>query len=86
MTRGFIKVDLSKDEKEAILEYASFFVMNETTKSDFANKRKKWIRFSPYELTNIIGELSYYFNRSKNDQQFHFLDQLICHLEYYEKS
>ncbi len=86
MTREFIEVDLNNDEKEAILKYASFFVLNETTKSDLENSGKKWIRFSLYDLTSIIGELSYYFNRSKSDQQFYFLNQLIGQLEYYEQN
>lgn len=85
MPKEYIKVDLTQDEKEAILEYAGFFIFDEETKNDLKNKRKKWINFSKSQLTNVIGELSYYFNRSKSDFQFYFLDQLISHLEYYEK-
>lgn len=86
MTKEYIKVDLSQYEKETILEYAGFFIFEEATKNDLKNKRKKWINFTKSQLTEVIGELSYYFNRSKSDSQFYFLDQLISHLEFYEKS
>ncbi|MEJ2045015.1 MAG: hypothetical protein P8X89_17245 [Reinekea sp.] len=86
MTKEYIKVDLSHDEKEAILEYAGFFIFEEETKNDLKNKRKKWISFTKSQLTNVIGELSYYFNRSKSDSEFYFFDQLISHLEFYESS
>ena len=85
MTKEYIQIDLSQDEKEAILEYASFFISEEATKKDLENRRKKWISFTKSELTEVIGELSYYFNRSKSDYQFYFLDQLIIHLEFHEK-
>jgi len=86
MTKEYIKVDLSRDEKEAILEYAGFFIFEEATKNDLKNKRKKWINFTKNQLTDVIGELSYYFNRSESNSQLYFLDQLISHLELYEKS
>ncbi|EPJ43394.1 MAG: hypothetical protein OFPII_41890 [Osedax symbiont Rs1] len=85
MTKQYIQVDLSKDEKEAVSKYAGFVMSDENTKIDLDNKRKKWIRFVPYELTLVIGELSYHFNRSNNDYQFYLLDQLIGHLENCEK-
>ena len=85
MAKEYIEVDLTQDEKAGILKYAGFFVMDETTKADLSNGRKKWIRFSGYELSNIIGELSYCFNRCKDDSLFDFLDELISHLEYYER-
>ncbi|MGB5446169.1 MAG: hypothetical protein WBM99_11750 [Psychromonas sp.] len=85
MTNEYLQVDLSQDEKEAILKHAVFVMTNKTTKIDLENKRKKWIRFTPYDLTQVIGELSYHFNRSKSDYQFYFLDQLISHLEQFER-
>lgn len=85
MRNEYIEVELTPEEKAAILEYAGFFVMDEATKADLTNKRKKWIRFSKYELSSIIGELSYYFNRCKDDYLFHLLDDLIGHLENYER-
>jgi len=84
MAKEYINVDLTYNEKSAVLKYAGFLVMNETTKADLSSKRKKWIRFSKSDLSNVIGELSYYFNRCKEDDLFSFLDELISHLEYYE--
>lgn len=83
MSEEYIEVDLNRDEKEAILKHADFFIIDENTKKDLLNKRKKWIRFTSYEITEVVGELSYYFNRAKNDQEFYFLDELIGHLENY---
>jgi len=85
MATEYIEVDLSQEEKAAVLEYAGFFVMDETTKADLSNKRKKWIRFSKHALSDIIGELSYCFNRCEDDYLFHLLDELISHLEFYER-
>jgi len=85
MANDYIEVDLNKEEKQAILKYASFFVTNEITKGDLLNKRKKWIRFNRYALSDVIGELSYHFNRCKSNDLFYFLDELIDHLETYEK-
>ena len=86
MAENYIEVDLESYQKKAILKYASFFVMDENTKADLSNGRKKWIRFPPTTITNIIGELSYYFNRTTSDNVFYLLDELICHLESYEKT
>ncbi len=85
MTKPTIQVNLNKEEKSAVLEYTDFFIRDEQSKAYLNNKRKKWIHFTLDELTEVIGELSYYFNHCKSDYQFHFLDQLICHLEYYER-
>ena len=85
MSREYIEVDLTPEEKAGILQYAGFFVMDDISKADLSNGRKKWIRFNKYELSNIIGELSYSFNRCKDDSLFGFLDELICHLENYER-
>ena len=85
MTDDYIELDLSNGEKEAILEHASFFVTDDITKADLSDKRKKWIRFEPYAISQIIGELSYVFNRCTDNYKFDLLDQLICHLEYYEQ-
>ena len=67
------------------MEISGFFVMDEASKSDLSNGRKKWVRFNKYELGNIIGELSYYLNRCEDDILFNFFDELICHLESYER-
>lgn len=85
MASEYIYVDLDKEEKEVVLKYASFFVADEITKSDLLNKRKKWIQFKQYALSDVIGELSYHFNRCEDDYLFQLLDQLIGHLENYEK-
>ncbi len=85
MSSKYIEVDLEKEEKEAILKYASSFTTEKTTNSDLLNRRKKWVRFNRYALLDVIGELSYHFNRCKSDDQFYFLDQLISHLEYYHE-
>lgn len=81
MDTKYIEVDLTQEEKEAVLKYAGFFTMDKNTTADLSNKRKKWIRFSSYELSDVIGELSYHFNRCQSDYQFYFLDELIGHLE-----
>ena len=80
----YVEVDLYKEQKQAILKYAGFFVFDKQTKSDLNNSRKKWIRFDAHELSEIIGELSYHFNRCKSDSQFYLLDELISHLEFSE--
>jgi len=84
MPPKFIEIDLDNDQKAAILTYADFLILEAITRKDLANKRKKWIRFKPYDVTQIIGELAHHFNRSKSDDLFYFLDELICHLEAYE--
>ena len=85
MATDYIEVDLSQEEKAAVLEYAGFFVMDEATKADLSNKRKKWIRFNKFAISDIIGELSYCFNRCEDNDLFHLLDELISHFEYYER-
>lgn len=80
-TVKFIEVDLHADEKKLILELAGFFVVDEVTQTDLKNGRKKWIRFRPYVVSEIIGELSYYYNRSKSAAKSELLDALISHLE-----
>jgi hypothetical protein len=86
MTSDYIQVDLSQDEKDAVLKYAKFVLADDVTKADLENKRKKWIRFISFEMTQVIGELTYRFNRTKSDYEHYFLDQLICHLEFYESN
>ena len=85
MSNEFILVDLDEEQKSIVLDKASFYIFDDETKMDLNNKRKKWIRFKGITLTDIIGELSYYYNRSKSDYESMLLDELICHLEYYEK-
>ena len=84
MTIIYIEVDLDSEQKAAILKYADSF-LDDTTRADLLNKRKKWIRFKKYVLSEVIGELSYHFNRCKNNYVFGLLDELICHLEDYER-
>ena len=85
MAEEYIEVDLTAHQKKVILKYASFFVIDENTKADLSNGRKKWIRFTPSALTYIIGDLVYSFNRTKSDNVFWTLDELICHLESFEQ-
>lgn len=85
MSDEFIIVDLDTEQKSIILDKASFFLFDDETKDDLKNKRKKWIRFKRATLTEIIGELSYYYNRSKNEYESMMLDELISYLEYHEK-
>jgi len=85
MSNDFIFVDLDKDQKSIVLDKASFYIFEDETKMDLNNKRKKWIKFKRTTITDIIGELSYYYNRSENEYESMLLDELICHLEYYER-
>lgn len=77
----FIDVDLHADEKKLILELAGFWVTDETTLADLKNSRKKWIRFKPDVVSEVIGELSYHYNRCKSAARSELLDALIGHLE-----
>jgi hypothetical protein len=85
MRKNFILVDLDETEKLILLKEASFFLTDSETIEDLNNKRKKWIRFNKNILSEIIGELTYCYNRSKNNYESMVLDQLIVHLEYYEQ-
>ena len=85
MSDKYVLVDLHKEQKLIVLDKASFYIFDDETREDLHNKRKKWINFKRTTITDIIGELSYYYNRSKNDYESMLLDELICHLEYYEK-
>ncbi len=85
MNDDFILVDLDKGQKSIILDKASFYIFDDETSIDLNNKRKKWIKFKRTAITSIIGELSYYYNRSKNQYESMLLDELIGHLENYEK-
>jgi len=84
MSEDFILVDLDKEQKLIILDKASFFIFDEETKIDLNNKRKKWIQFKKSAITDIIGELSYYYNRSRSEYESMVLDELIVHLENHE--
>ena len=77
----FIEIDLNAYEKKLILDLAGFWVTNEVTQADIKNSRKKWIRFTPYEVAKIIGELSYHYNRCRSASKSALLDGLIVHLE-----
>lgn len=65
-TAEFVEVDLHAEEKKFILELAGFLVGDEVTQADLKNGRKKWIRFSPYVISELVGELSYHYNRSRS--------------------
>lgn len=80
-TTEFIDVDLHASEKKLILELAGFWVTDETTQADLKNGRKKWVRFEPYVVSELIGELSYHYNRCKSATKSELLDALISHLE-----
>lgn len=84
MAEKTISIDLDPEQKALVLEYASMLLYKLETKEDLNNKRKKWIRFDQQTLTDVIGELSYHFNRCKDDYKFYVLDELISHLENYE--
>lgn len=77
----FIEVDLRADEKKLILALADFWVRDETTQADLQNGRKKWIRFRPDVVSEVMSELSYHYNRCKSTAKSERLDELISHLE-----
>ena len=85
MAKDYIELDFTNEEKKAFLKYVSFFVMYTKTTEDLTNERKTWIRFTRYKLSDVIGELSFHFNRTKSDYQFNLLDELIAHLENYDQ-
>jgi hypothetical protein len=85
MSDKYVLVDLDKEQKSIVLDKASFYIFDDETKEGLNNKRKKWITFKRTTITEIIGELSYHYNRSENKYESMLLDELICHLEYYEK-
>jgi hypothetical protein len=85
MSSAYILIDLDPEQKAIILKMASFYLMDEATNEDLNNKRKKWIRFRSAAVSAVIGELSYRFNRSRSGYESMLLDELICHLEGYEK-
>jgi hypothetical protein len=80
-TAEFIEVDLHADEKQLVLELARFWITDEVTQADLKNGRKKWIRFRPHAVPEVIGELSYHFNRCKSAAKSELLDGLIGHFE-----
>jgi len=82
---AYILVDLDNAQKEIILRKASFFVSDAATQEDLNNRRKKWIRFNKAAVADVIGELSYYYNRSRSQRESLLLDELITHLEFYER-
>ncbi len=77
----FVEVDLHSAEKKLIRELASSYVRDAVTQADLANGRKKWVRFRSSMLDEIIGELSYHYNRCKSAAKSEQLDELIGHLE-----
>ncbi len=81
MSIKYIEIELTNDEKEAILNHSGFIITSDITKKDLSDKRSKWIRFNSTSLPDIIGELSYKCNRSRNDNEVFFLNDLASHLE-----
>lgn len=80
-TVQFIEVDLQADEKKLILELAGLFIVDVDTQADLTNGRKKWIRFRPRVVSEVIGELSYHCNRCRSAAKSELLDDLATHLE-----
>ncbi len=85
MNDEYVHIKLTKEEKSLILDKAQFYIFNEDTLNELKNRNKKVIKFKRSSVTDIIGELSYYYNRSNNEYESMSLDELICHLECYEK-
>lgn len=77
----FIEIDLHRNEKKLILDLAGFWVTDEASLADLGNPRKKWIRFNPLVVPELIGELSYHCNRCRSAARSELLDELISHLE-----
>ncbi len=77
----FIDVDLHANEKKLILELAGFWVTDETTRADLNNARKKWVRFKLHVASEVMGELTYHYNRCRSAAKSELLDALISHLE-----
>lgn len=77
----FVEVDLHSTEKKLIRDLASFYVRDDVTQADLANGRKKWLRFRSTTIDEIIGELSYHYNRCESAAKSEQLDELIVHLE-----
>ena len=86
MSDQYVEVDLTAEEKKLIIDLASFFIMDKITEADLKNPRKKWIKFKARSISEITGELAYHFNRCKSGYKSAMLDQLIDHLEFYEKN
>jgi len=80
-TAEYIEVDLRAYQKKIVLEHAGFLVEDETTQADMKNGRKKWIRFRHDVVPEVIGELSYHYNRCKSAAKSELLDELIIHFE-----
>lgn len=76
-----IEIELHPVEKKLILELAPFVVSDEVTRADLGNGRKKWIRFRRHDVSQIVGELSYHYNRCRSASKSELLDELIVHLE-----
>ena len=62
MSNKYIDIDLNREQKLLVQEKTSFFIFSDCTKEDLNNKRKKWIRFERLAISDIIGELSYYYS------------------------
>ncbi len=83
MCNEFIFVDLDNEQKSIVLDKAPFHIFDDETMKDLMNKRKKWIKFKNTTITDVIGELSYHYNRCNDEYESMLLDELICHLENY---
>ena len=80
-TAEYIEVDLRAYQKKLVLAHAGFLVEDEATQADLKNGRKKWIRFKPDVISDVISELTYHFNHCNSDAKSDLLDELISHLE-----
>jgi|GEM_PF-1286471 len=81
-TAEYIEVDLRAYQKKLVLVHAGFLVGDETTLAELKNGRKKWVRFRPDVISDVVGELTYHFNRCNSDEKSELLDELISHFEY----
>jgi len=85
MEPEYILVDLRPYQKKLILRYAEFVISDEQTKKDLRDKTILWVRFASGTIFYLNGELSYRLNKCRSLRTMELLDELISHLEYYEK-
>jgi hypothetical protein len=87
MTEDYVEeyLDISLDafSKKTILKNLEFIILDENTINDLKNKRKKWVRFTTFDLNQTIGELNHVLVHSRSKQQIDFLAMLISDLEHF---
>lgn len=79
-----ISIQLYAHEKRCIRDLALYTIGNAQTILDLKS-RKQWIDFELFDLSQLIGELCYYFNRCTDDGIYIILDELIGTLENSER-